>query len=104
MKIELSNTLKNRRNSTIDWLCRFEDYVDAGHINKNIITVQKSRHLLKKALCLLGKDAALTADIVIRNITLRNAEFKYKIRRGKAKDILRKSLDNLGELFNTIKN
>jgi hypothetical protein len=79
-------------------MSQWEDYVDGGHLNEPIFA-DNARKILHKALKALGDDAALTADIVIKNYSLPMAEKKHKISRGKGKIVLRQALDRLADLF-----
>lgn len=80
-------------------LSRWDDYIELGHFNNSLVTLENPRQTLQKALKILGDDAVLTADIIIRNYSLPKAERKHNIARGKAKVKLRKALDKLADLF-----
>ncbi len=79
-------------------MSQWEDHVDSGHLNEPLFA-DNARKILYKAIKALGDDAALTADIVIKNYSLPMAEKKHKISRGKGKIVLRQALDRLVDLF-----
>ncbi len=74
-------------------------YIDKGHNKNDMILTGNTRKILYNALQILGNDAALTADIVLKNYSLPMAEKKHKISRGKAKIVLRQALDRLADAF-----
>ncbi|MFT6072675.1 MAG: hypothetical protein ACJARD_000889 [Alphaproteobacteria bacterium] len=85
-------------------LSRWDDYVDKGHLKTHTSLMGNVRKILHHSLETLGKDAELTADIVIKNFSLSAVEKKHKIGRGKAKIILKDALDRLVDLFLLSKN
>lgn len=80
-------------------LSNWQSFVDKGHFEEKTPCTGNVRKILIKALKELGKDAELTTDILLKNYPLTEAEQKYNLKRGRAKQILCEALDKLAEVF-----